>query len=128
MQRNWRVWGTAAASLAMLELAVVGKGCGGSSTGPGSPDGTVVVTEPDLNVSGGAATSSGGQGQAGGTIHMVASGDITIDPSMKAAGGAAPQAPAGVMAIDAAALAADVNAPGSAIISGRSEEHTSELQ
>ena len=39
------VWGIAAASLAMLELAVIGRGCGGSSGT--SPDGTVVTLAYD---------------------------------------------------------------------------------
>jgi hypothetical protein len=115
MQRNG-MWGAAAASLAMLELAVVASGCGGSSSA-GSPDATVVTTAPELNVAGGAATSPGGQGQPGGTVHLLAAGDITFDPTA-ATPLAVPQAPADATTVDAAALAADVNAPGAVVISG----------
>ena len=110
------VWGIAAASLAMLELAVIGRGCGGSSGT--SPDGTVVTSEPALDVSGGSASSPGGQGQAGGVVHLVATGDITIDTTAKATAPSAPAVPSGVTTIDAAALGADVSAPGSAVIAG----------
>jgi hypothetical protein len=117
MQRNW-VWGTAVASLAMLELAVVGNGCGGGSSSAGSPDASVVTTAPELNVAGGAATSPGGQGQPGGTVHLLATGDITFDPTPQATPASVPQAPADATTVDAAALAADVSAPGTAVISG----------
>jgi hypothetical protein len=127
MQRKSGMWGTAAAGLAMLELAMVGIGCGGGGGGSASPppDASVVTNVPAVNVSGGTATSPGGQGQPGGTVHLMASGDITIDApaqavmSMPAAVMAAtPQVPADATTIDAAALAADVSAPGNAVISG----------
>jgi len=115
MKYTWRVWGTAAASLAMLELAVIGRGCGGSSA---SPDGTVVTNEPAVDVSGGTASSPGGQGQAGGVVHLIATGDVTIDTTATAMSPSVPAVPMGVTTIDAAALGADVSAPGSAVISG----------
>jgi hypothetical protein len=118
MKQTWRVWGTAAASLAMLELAVLGQGCGGSSAGGKPPDGSVVASTPELNVSGGGASSPGGQGQAGGVVHLLAGGDITVDSSTQPTPPMVAPAPAGTMAIDDAALAADVNASGTAVISG----------
>jgi hypothetical protein len=127
MQRKRGMWGTAAASLAMLELAMVVGGCGGGGSGSSSsqPDASVVNVVPEMNVSGGAATSPGGVGQVGGTVHLVASGDITVDAPVQATPSAQAssmpptlQAPADAMTIDAAALAADVNVPGTAVISG----------
>jgi len=126
MQRKWGTWGAAAAGLAMLELAMVGIGCGGGGGGSSpQPDASVITNVPAVDVSGGTATSPGGQGQPGGTVHLMAAGDLTIDapvqvmPSMSAAVMAAtPQVPADATTIDAAALAADVSAPGNAVISG----------
>jgi hypothetical protein len=101
----------------MLELAVVGQGCGGSSAAK-APDGSVVASTPQLDVSGGSASSPGGQGQPGGVVHFLAGGDITVDTSAQPTPPMVPAPPSGTMAIDAAALAADVNAPGPAVISG----------
>src|SRR5215471_14840869 len=86
MQRKSGMWGTAAAGLAMLELAMVGVGCGGGGGGSASPppDASVITTVPEVNVSGGTASSPGGQGQPGGMIHLMASGDITIDAPAQA--------------------------------------------
>src|SRR3982751_4317531 len=117
MKRNG-MWGAAAASLAVVGPAAVGIGCGGGASSAGSPDATVVATAPELNVAGGAATSPGGQGQPGGNVHLLATGDITLDATVSATPPSVPQVPADATTVDAAALAADVSAPGSAVISG----------
>src|SRR4029078_11791554 len=81
MQRRSVMWGTAAAGLAMLELAMVGLGCGGGGGGSSSPqpDASVLTNVPEGSGSGGTATAPRGPAQRGGTVHLLATGDITID-------------------------------------------------
>ncbi len=68
---------------------------------------------------GGAATSVGGQAQAGGLAHLVSAGGITIGPDFQPSAMPASQsAPAGTSPLAAASLSADVNAPGSIAITG----------
>jgi hypothetical protein len=102
-------------------LALGGQGCGGGSST------TTAVThppwnelpQPQLSVEGGTALSAGGQGQPGGVVHLVATGDVSFDSSMAAAAApTAPPAPPDAMAVDANALGADVQASGSAVVSG----------
>jgi len=107
----------AVVGMAMVQLAVAGYGCGGSSSSPDGP-GNVVTTAPTLDVSGGAAMSPGGQGQAGGVVHLLATGDVTIDSAAQATGLSVPAAPTDGTTVDAAALAADVSTPGAAVIGG----------
>jgi len=115
-------FGTTAAGAAMIGvLALGGYGCGGGSsttTAVTHPPWTE-LPQPQLSVEGGTAMSAGGQGQPGGTVHLVAAGDVSFDSSMPAAAApSVPPAPADAMALDANALGADVQASGSAVISG----------
>ena len=107
-------------------LTVGGAGCGGSSAGPvttvgpgGDSGGTGPLTQPSISVQGGSAPSVGGQGTAGGTVHMIATGALSLDPALPApAASAVPAAPAGATAVATSALTADVNASGSVVIDG----------
>jgi hypothetical protein len=122
MRGNGWAWGTAALGAVMFGVLALGEhGCGGGSAT------TTAVThppwnelpQPQLSVEGGTALSAGGQGQPGGTVHLLASGDISFDQSAAApAAPTVPSTPADAMAVDANALGADVQAPGSAVISG----------
>src|SRR6185369_14798882 len=90
------------------------------------PDGAVAAPNLDLDAAvaslrGGSATGPGAQAQPGGVVHLLAQGDVTLDPAQAGAVGAAaaiPAAPGGTQAVASDALAADVNAPGSIVISG----------
>ncbi len=77
------------------------------------------LTTPAVALEGGAATSAGGQAQAGGLAHLVSGGGITIGPDFQAPAMPASQsAPAGTSPLDPASLTADLNAPGSIAIIG----------
>src|SRR5579871_5545504 len=112
---------------AMLALLMVGSaGCGGGNasggTGGGSGSGNPGVgstsgsggsgstgdpsdlAAPAVSVQGGAAVASGGQGQNGGLVHLVASGDISFDPSMAPAASSVPSPPSGATAVASSAL------------------------
>jgi hypothetical protein len=69
-----------------------------------------------LSVQGGSALAASGQGQNGGTVHLVSQGDTSFDPSMAPAPTKIPAAPGGAMAIGASALGADVSVSGDAVI------------
>jgi hypothetical protein len=110
-----------AASVAMLELVVLGGfGCGGSSGGHDGPGG--VAIQPEVNVQGGTALSAGGQGQAGGVVHLVSHGDVSFDSTSSMTPAAAPPSipptPGDASAVDATALGGDVSVPGAAAIAG----------
>ena len=110
-----------AASVAMLELLVVGGyGCGGSSGDHDGPGG--VAIQPEVNVQGGTALSAGGQGQAGGVVHLVSHGDVSFDSTSSTSPAAAapsiPPTPGDATAVDATALGGDVSVPGTAVIAG----------
>jgi len=120
--------GGLASGLALVGLVtLVEPGCGGgSSSGVDGGPGAVVIhppwkelPKPALSVEGGTALSARGQGQPGGTVHFVAQGDVSFDSSAPApAAPMVPSAPAGAMTLDAAALAADVSASDTVVISG----------
>ena len=77
------------------------------------------LTTPAVALEGGAATSAGGQAQAGGLAHLVSGGGITIGPDFQAPAMPASQsAPAGTSPLDPSSLSADVNTPGSIAITG----------
>jgi hypothetical protein len=77
------------------------------------------LTTPAVALEGGAAPSAGGQGQAGGLVHLVSGGGITIGADFQAPAMPASQsAPAGTAPLAASSLGADVNAPGSIAITG----------
>ena len=121
MRRSVRAWRVTAASVAMLELLVLGGlGCGGTSGDHDGPGG--VAIQPEVNVQGGTALSAGGQGQAGGVVHLVSRGDVSFDSTSSASPAAAatsiPPTPGDATAVDATALAGDVNVPGTAVIAG----------
>ncbi|HLK89234.1 MAG TPA: hypothetical protein VKZ18_05030 [Polyangia bacterium] len=126
----------------MLALLMVGgTGCGGSNasggTGGGSGSGNPGVgstsgaggsasmgdpndlSAPAVSVQGGAAIASGGQGQNGGLVHLLAQGDISFDPTMAPAAASVPSAPSGATAVAASALAADASITGDAVVSGK---------
>jgi len=137
-----RVWALVAVGL----LTLGGASCGSSNDSSGEPksDSGVTQSEPDGGVSpidsgrlvtstvsnppltapavaleGGPAPSAGGQAQGGGLAHLVSSGGITIGPDFQAP--ALPPAsapPATATPLVAASLAADVNAPGSIVVTG----------
>ena len=68
---------------------------------------------------GGSALSPGGQGQPGGTVHLVSSGDTDFGPGQPAvAAPSVPATPAGATAMSAAALATDATVSGDAVIDG----------
>jgi hypothetical protein len=120
---GWGRRGLAGSLAAAGLLLVNGLGCGSGSTHGGGesktgPDGGVGgdVNTPALNVQGGSASSPGGQGQNGGVVHLVAQGDVVFDSSQAAA--QMPDPPASAMAVDAAALAADVSITGDAVVNG----------
>ena len=96
-----------------------GGGIGGAgATGPvGAHAPWVELASAVLDVQGGTAVSAGGKGQNGGLIHLVASGDVALDPSQPAVPAqTVPATPAGAKAVDDAALATDVSASGDASI------------
>jgi hypothetical protein len=77
------------------------------------------LTTPAVALEGGAAPSMGGQAQAGGLVHLVSGGGITIGPDFQAPAMPASQtAPAGTAPLAASSLSADVNATGSIAITG----------
>jgi hypothetical protein len=74
---------------------------------------------PEVNLSGGAASSPGGQAQGGGNAHLVSAGGITIGSAFQPP--AAPgnmQSPSGAMALSSQTLGADVQASGSVSVAG----------
>ena len=81
-----------------------------------------MAIQPEVNVQGGTALSAGGQGQAGGVVHLVSRGDVSFDSTSSTSPGAAatsiPATPGDATAVDAAALAGDVSVPGMAVMSG----------
>ena len=84
------VAGGLASSLAWVGLVTLSAfGCGGGSSSgvDGGPGNAVVLhppwkelPQPSLSVEGGTALSARGQGQPGGTVHLVAQGDVSFDP------------------------------------------------
>ncbi|HTB59868.1 MAG TPA: hypothetical protein VLC06_18480 [Polyangia bacterium] len=102
-----------------------GSGGAGAPTGVGGSNGVggaspwVELTQPTLTVQGGTALSAGGQGQPGGVVHFVASGDTDFDPAQPAvAAPSVPATPAGATEIVASALAADATVSGDAVLDG----------
>jgi hypothetical protein len=112
-------------------------GGGIGSAGGGSPDGSVAggsggggsggtqsalwveLAQPTLSVQGGTALSAGGQGQAGGVVHLISSGDTDFDPAQPAvAAPSVPATPTAATAIGSAMLAADVTITGDAALAG----------
>ncbi len=93
---------------------------GGGAGGAGTPSGPWVdLAQPTLSVQGGTALSAAGQGQPGGVVHLVSSGDTDFDPAQLAvAAPSVPATPAGATAIDASALATDASVTGDAVIDG----------
>src|SRR6185436_4635974 len=96
------------------------------SVGPDGPGAVVLhppwaeLPQPAVSVQGGTAFSPGGLGQPGGVVHLVAQGDVTIDPMLPApAAPDVPAPPADATAVDANALAADVNVPTTVVIAGK---------
>ena len=131
MRRVGRASGMAAGGLGLALVGLVtlvGPGCGGGSSSgvDGGPGNAVVIhppwkelPRPMVSVEGGAALSARGQGQPGGTVHLVAQGDVSFDPGLPApAAPMVPGAPAGAQTLDTAALAADVSAAEAVVIGG----------
>ncbi|HEY6475866.1 MAG TPA: hypothetical protein VI456_04740, partial [Polyangia bacterium] len=128
-----RALGTA---LAVLSLAVSpacgggGNATGGSGGHSGSTGGIGSISGSDagatsgpwttlpaeLSVQGGSALAATGQGQNGGTVHLISQGDTSFDPTMAPAVTAIPAAPSGATAIDSSTLGADVSVTGDAVI------------
>jgi hypothetical protein len=112
----------------------LGAGVAGGGTGSGSGSGTgkggaagndtgtntlAPLSEPAVNLQGGSAPAAGGLAKNGGDVHLVAKGGIALDPGAAVpAVPAAGAAPAGTMALDAAALAADVSTAASVVLEG----------
>jgi hypothetical protein len=90
----------------------------GSTTGSdaGATNGLWPQLPAELSVQGGSALATSGQGQNGGTLHLISQGDTSFDPTMAPAPTQIPAAPAGAMALGASALAADVSVSGDAVI------------
>ena len=119
--------GVLAASTGAL-LAGCGGGPGTSSISnrngdqpdPGSGAGSAAdPPAPEVNLSGGAASSSGGQAPGGGNAHLVSAGGIMIGASFQAPMAPAnQQSPANAMALASQNLGADVQAPGSVSVAG----------
>jgi hypothetical protein len=107
-----------------LALLLGGTSCGGGNAGgPPGPIGGVGpdppggdLGSPAVSVQGGVALASGGQGQNGGVVHLVAQGDVSFDPTMAPA--RAPAAPSNATAVTSSALAADLSIPGDAVVTG----------
>ncbi|HVV50609.1 MAG TPA: hypothetical protein VHO06_13165, partial [Polyangia bacterium] len=60
-------------------------GIGSQSGNNGDPPSSSAWTEiapSGISVQGGTALSAGGQGQDGGTVHLVSQGDTSFDPTM----------------------------------------------
>jgi hypothetical protein len=91
-----------------------GAGAAGAQGGP-----WVELARPTLSVQGGTALTAGGQGQSGGVVHLISSGDTDFDPAQPAvAAPSVPATPAGATAITASALATDATVSGDAVIDG----------
>ena len=126
MRRSGRAWRMTAASVAMLELLAVvgvrmrevraGRAAGRRRRGRHPSPWSAVAGV------GAALRLAGGQGQAGGVVHLVAQGDVSFDPMPPASAAprrlSIPPAPRDATVVDATALAADVSVPGAAVISG----------
>jgi hypothetical protein len=81
-------------------------------TPPPPPPPWVELLGPSINVQGGAASSAGGQGQPGGSVHLAPVRDLVLDPGRPVPSPPAiPPAPGDAFAITSAALAANVAAP-----------------
>ena len=110
-------------SLAAGVLAAAVVGCGGDAA---HRQNVTVVHRPwtelgaaALNVTGGSAASAGGVGAAGGAVHLVARGNVSIDSaSSSAAGVQVPAAPAGATKVATDALAEDVSVAGDIRVTG----------
>src|SRR3954452_7328249 len=88
---------------------------GGAGSGQSGP--WVELARPTLSVQGGAALSPGGQGQPGGVVHLVSSGDTDFGPGQPAvAAPSIPATPAGATAVGASALATDATVSGDAVL------------
>jgi hypothetical protein len=102
-----------------------GTGGGMEPTGGGSTTGNLhppwkELAMPAISVQGGSASSPGGVGQQGGTVHLVAQGDVSIDESPATITEPdVPAAPGDALALGMDALAADASAPGAMRISGK---------
>jgi adhesin HecA-like repeat protein len=72
------------------------------------------LPQPEVTFEGGSGMSAGGQGQPGGTVHLVSAGGLTIGPDFQAPA-APPSAAAGAdaMVVGSGGLDADIDAPGS---------------
>ncbi len=90
----------------------------GSTSGAdaGATSGPWTALPAELSVQGGSALAASGQGQNGGTVHLVSQGDTSFDPTMAPGSTTIPAAPAGAMAIAASALGADLSVTGDAVI------------
>jgi hypothetical protein len=122
-----RVW-----AIVAFGFAIAGaQGCGSSSKSAGGSNGAGAgktpgggdpsdpgLSSPALSLQGGSATSAGGQGQAGGTAHLVSSGGITIGPDFTAPAIPVAAPPGDAHAVASGDLGADVSAPGAISISG----------
>jgi hypothetical protein len=104
--------------------STTGSGGAGSTTGSGGAAGAeggpwVELTQPALTVQGGTALSAGGQGQPGGVVHFVSSGDADFDPAQSAVvAPSVPATPGGAMEIVSSALATDATVSGDAVLDG----------
>lgn len=89
---------------------------GAAGSGPVAPHAPWTdLSQGQLNVQGGTASSPGGVGQDGGLVHVIAGADTTFDPSQPGvAAPVVPAVPAGVTTITSAMLNADVTAGGDA--------------
>ncbi len=68
------------------------------------------LAKPVISVQGGAASQAGGVGQAGGSVHLVSVGDVSIDPSLpQVSAPAVPTVPGNAMPLASGALTADVS-------------------
>jgi hypothetical protein len=82
-------------------------------TPPAAPPPWIEPTAAGINLQGGVATSNGGQGQPGGTVHLISNQNIVVDPAGPAAAApVVPAAPADALAVTA--VTADLTTPGSA--------------
>jgi hypothetical protein len=101
-----------------------GTGAQSGGGGAGMTSGTDGGVSPSsnsgsaVNLQGGAAPSSGGRGQNGGLVHLVAQGDISFDATMAPPSTMIPAPPASAMAVTSSALASDVTITGDAVVAG----------
>src|SRR5579863_1404960 len=106
-----------------VSVSASGGGGHSGSSGIGSTTGSDAgMTGPwpnlpaELSVQGGSALAPSGQGQNGGTLHLISQGDTSFDPTMAPAPTTIPAAPGGAMTIASSALGSDVSVTGDAVI------------